>query len=78
MSGASSSVLGRLLRHPSGFVGLLLAVPMAAGAGVLVRYGLSRYLRSRLYTGSPAPTPVLLPVEKAAARPARPLAKRKA
>ncbi len=61
-----------------GFVGLLLAVPMAAGAGVLVRYGLSRYLRSRLYTGSPAPTPVLLPVEKAAARPARPLAKRKA
>ncbi len=34
-----------------GFVGLLLAVPMAAAAGVLVRYALSRYLRSRLYTG---------------------------
>jgi predicted PurR-regulated permease PerM len=34
-----------------GFVGLLLAVPMAAAAGVLVRYALSRYLKSRLYTG---------------------------
>lgn len=34
-----------------GFVGLLLAVPMAAAAGVLVRYAISRYLRSRLYTG---------------------------
>lgn len=35
-----------------GFVGLLLAVPMAAAAGVLVRYGLTRYLGSRLYTGA--------------------------
>ncbi|MFO1034946.1 MAG: AI-2E family transporter [Hyphomicrobiales bacterium] len=34
-----------------GFVGLLLAVPMAAAAGVIVRYLLSRYLRSRLYVG---------------------------
>jgi predicted PurR-regulated permease PerM len=34
-----------------GFVGLLLAVPMAAAMGVLVRYALSRYLASRLYTG---------------------------
>lgn len=38
-----------------GFVGLLLAVPLAAAMGVLVRYGLSRYLGSRLYTGSPEP-----------------------
>jgi predicted PurR-regulated permease PerM len=36
-----------------GFVGLLLAVPLAAAAGVLVRYFLNRYLRSRLYTGTP-------------------------
>ena len=34
-----------------GFVGLLLAVPMAAAVGVFVRYGLSQYLRSRLFTG---------------------------
>ncbi len=34
-----------------GFVGLLLAVPMAAAIGVLVRFTLRRYLESRLYTG---------------------------
>lgn len=34
-----------------GFVGLLLAVPLAAAAGVLVRYALSRYLKSKLFTG---------------------------
>lgn len=34
-----------------GFVGLLLAVPLAAATGVLVRYGLSQYLASPLYTG---------------------------
>jgi predicted PurR-regulated permease PerM len=34
-----------------GFVGLLLAVPIAAAVGVLVRYGLGKYLRSQLYTG---------------------------
>jgi len=38
-----------------GFVGLLLAVPMAAAAGVLVRYALNRYLKSSYYTGSPTP-----------------------
>jgi predicted PurR-regulated permease PerM len=36
-----------------GFAGLLLAVPLAAAAGVVVRYALSRYLRSRLYRGVP-------------------------
>lgn len=34
-----------------GFVGLLLAVPLAAAAGVFVRHGLGRYLKSRFYTG---------------------------
>jgi predicted PurR-regulated permease PerM len=36
-----------------GFVGLLLAVPMAAAMGVFVRYALSRYLNSPLYKGLP-------------------------
>ncbi len=45
-----------------GFVGLLLAVPLAAAVGVLVRFGLSRYLKSRLYTG--APPPVITPTRK--------------
>ncbi len=39
-----------------GFLGLLLAVPMAAATGVFVRYGLNHYLRSKLYTGVPQPT----------------------
>jgi predicted PurR-regulated permease PerM len=34
-----------------GFVGLLLAVPMAAATGVLVRFTLRQYLASPLYTG---------------------------
>jgi predicted PurR-regulated permease PerM len=34
-----------------GFVGVLLAVPLAAAAGVLVRFGLRKYLASPLYTG---------------------------
>ncbi len=39
-----------------GFVGVLLAVPVAAAGGVLVRYFLDRYLASRLYLG-PEPAP---------------------
>lgn len=35
-----------------GFVGLLLAVPLAAAAGVLIRSALRRYLASALYTGT--------------------------
>lgn len=35
-----------------GFVGLLLAVPMAAAAGVLARFALKQYLGSRLYLGT--------------------------
>jgi predicted PurR-regulated permease PerM len=38
-----------------GFVGLLLAVPLAAAFGVLIRFGLARYLDSPLYTGNPPP-----------------------
>lgn len=34
-----------------GFVGLVLAVPMAAAAGVLVRYAISKYQASSLYSG---------------------------
>ncbi|SEK60101.1 AI-2E family transporter [Xaviernesmea oryzae] len=36
-----------------GFVGLLVAVPLAAAIGVLVRFALSRYLDSALYHGPP-------------------------
>jgi predicted PurR-regulated permease PerM len=38
-----------------GFLGLLLAVPLAAIVGVLVRFGLSRYMHSRLYQGVAQP-----------------------
>ncbi|QRM54914.1 AI-2E family transporter [Sinorhizobium sp. BG8] len=38
-----------------GFVGLLVAVPAAAAVGVLVRYGLGRYLDSDLYHGANTP-----------------------
>ncbi len=36
-----------------GFVGALLAVPLAAIAGVVIRYLLARYRESRLFTGKP-------------------------
>jgi predicted PurR-regulated permease PerM len=35
-----------------GFVGLLLAVPLAAATAVLIRFALRRYLESPLYTGT--------------------------
>jgi len=34
-----------------GFLGLLLAVPLAAAAGVLIRFAINQYLESPLYTG---------------------------
>lgn len=34
-----------------GFVGLLVAVPLAAAVGVLARFGVERYLESPFYTG---------------------------
>ncbi|MBZ8134552.1 AI-2E family transporter [Afifella sp. IM 167] len=45
-----------------GFVGLLVAVPVTAAIGVLVRFGLERYRESRIYLGSgepPMPPPML-------------------
>jgi predicted PurR-regulated permease PerM len=44
-----------------GFVGLLLAVPLAAAVGVLARFALEQYLESSLYHGgqpSPPPTDI--------------------
>jgi predicted PurR-regulated permease PerM len=38
-----------------GFVGLLLAVPLAAASGVVVRFALQQYLASPLYTGNRPP-----------------------
>ncbi|MCG8543975.1 MAG: AI-2E family transporter, partial [Alphaproteobacteria bacterium] len=38
-----------------GFVGVLLAIPIAAVIGVLVRFSLSRYLDSTLYRGARNP-----------------------
>lgn len=38
-----------------GFVGVLVAVPLAAAVGVLVRFALRQYLASPLYSGAPPP-----------------------
>lgn len=59
-----------------GFVGLLLAVPMAAAAGVLVRFALRQYLSSRLYLGAddaegaPVPVDLIAPPDPNVKRPA--------
>lgn len=41
-----------------GFVGLLIAVPLAAVIGVLLRFALKQYLASPFYTGEPAASQV--------------------
>jgi predicted PurR-regulated permease PerM len=41
-----------------GFVGLLIAVPLAAVIGVLTRFALRQYMTSPFYTGEPAAGPV--------------------
>ncbi len=51
-----------------GFVGLLIAVPAAAAVAVLVRFALSRYLASPLYTGKDPGGAVTDPVVAAPAR----------
>jgi len=40
-----------------GFLGLLLAVPLAAAMGVLVRFAIGQYMESPLYTGEEEPDP---------------------
>lgn len=54
-----------------GFVGLLLAVPLAAAVGVLARFGLDQYLGSRLYLGSPQGQPDPLPLPSSPPRKTR-------
>lgn len=52
----SLSVFGTLF----GFVGMLVAVPLAASIGVVIRFGLQQYKQSLLYKGigpNPAPLP---------------------
>jgi predicted PurR-regulated permease PerM len=34
-----------------GFVGLLIAIPLAATIGVLIRFALRKYMESPIYTG---------------------------
>lgn len=41
-----------------GFVGMLVAVPVAAAIGVLARFGIGQYMSSRLYRGLVAPDEV--------------------
>jgi predicted PurR-regulated permease PerM len=53
-----------------GFVGLLVAVPMAAVIGVLARFGLERYREGRLYLGGEAMVPDDPDHERDAAPPA--------
>ena len=48
-----------------GFVGLLIAIPLAAVIGVLVRFALRQYLASPFYTGEPAGSPVGFTVKRA-------------
>ena len=40
-----------------GFVGLLIAVPLAAAIGVLVRFALAQYYASPLYAAHPGGDP---------------------
>jgi predicted PurR-regulated permease PerM len=40
-----------------GFVGLLIAIPLAAAIGVLVRFALARYLAGPVYTGEEPQSP---------------------
>lgn len=50
----SLSVFGTLF----GFVGMLVAVPVAAALGVVIRFGVDQYQQSLLYRGTEQPSPV--------------------
>jgi predicted PurR-regulated permease PerM len=53
-----------------GFTGLIIAVPVAAAAGVLLRFATKRYRESPFYSGDAVPVPVLVadgPSERGAA-----------
>jgi predicted PurR-regulated permease PerM len=50
--------------HLFGFVGLLIAVPLAAAIGVLMRFALRQYYASQLYT--PVPTALASRVDELA------------
>ncbi len=52
-----------------GFVGVLVAVPIAAAIGVIVRYALQAYLESGVYRGSPAIPVPAAPTSKEPAAP---------
>jgi hypothetical protein len=44
-----------------GFLGVLVAVPIAASAGVLIRFLLRRYMASPLYLGAASAAPSVAP-----------------
>jgi predicted PurR-regulated permease PerM len=54
-----------------GFVGLLLAVPVAAVIGVLVRFSIAQYRASKLYLGTRPPVISLIEPDDSAARDSR-------
>lgn len=51
-----------------GFLGMLVAVPVAAAIAVLVRHALSVYLESSLYRGETSATPVMTDLARAKAK----------
>ncbi|MEM8688136.1 MAG: AI-2E family transporter [Pseudomonadota bacterium] len=51
-----------------GFVGMLLAVPVAAAIGVLIRFALEKYMESALYQGSGGKKLVFAPIATSRAK----------
>ena len=51
-----------------GFVGMLLAVPVAAAVGVLIRFALEKYMESPLYQGSSGKKLVFAPIATSRAK----------
>jgi len=47
-----------------GFIGLLIAVPLAAAIGVLLRFAMAQYYASPLYADAPPPPDELLPPDR--------------